>query len=109
MEPMTDAQVQAMLAEHQAVCRRVQAANVDLVERLQTLDGTAYYDPAEDWFLLSIGEPARGVVLEMADEWHWRVDPDSWQILGLEIPNVAAFERAHPPVAARIRALVRLA
>src|SRR3954454_14800765 len=58
MEPMTDAQVQALRAEHQAVYRQVKAANVNLVERLQTLDGTAYYDPAEDWFLLSIGEPA---------------------------------------------------
>jgi hypothetical protein len=109
MEPMTDARTQALRAAHRAVRRRVYATNGDLGERLQTLGGIAYYDPSDDWFLLSLGQPARGVVLEMAEEWSWRVDPETWQIVGLEIPSVAGFERASTPAAGWLRRLVQFA
>jgi hypothetical protein len=108
MEPMTDAQIEALVAEQQTVCQQVAAKSGDLVDRLQALGSSVYYDPADDWFLLSIGEPGGGVVLEMADEWNWRIDPETRQILGLEIPNIAALERSDPGLAARIRRLSRI-
>jgi hypothetical protein len=109
MEPMTDAQAESLLAEHLRVRSQVQAQYDGLTERLQTLGGTVYYDPEDAWFLLSIGGPSNSVALEMADEWSWRVDPQTWQILGLEIPDVEAFERAYPPIADSIQYLVQFA
>ena len=108
MDASTDV-MKTIAAEYDAARRRVVAENGDLSERILAAGAVLYYDPEDDWFLLSIGEPGEAVTLEIDDVLSLRLDPATWKVVGVEIPDVSAFTAQRPDVAKDILTLVRLA
>jgi hypothetical protein len=84
-------------------------ANQDLVERVPLLGATIYYDPGDDWFILSIGEPSEAATIEVNDVLNLRYDPATWKIRALEIPRLRAFVADYPEAGKFVQALAELA
>src|SRR5438874_107101 len=93
--------------QYDAAAAHLGAANHDFVDRVQILGATAYYDPEDDWFILSIGEPAEAVTIEVNDVLNLRYDPSSWKIRAIEIPSVRAFVAVYPEAGKLVEALAQ--
>jgi hypothetical protein len=83
-------------AEYDAALERLIAANHDLGQRFEALGASVYYDPEDDWFIISIGEPAESMTLDIDAVLSVRLAPDSWKILGFEMPSLTTFVATHP-------------
>jgi hypothetical protein len=88
----------AFEAEYDAALERLVAANHDLGQRFEMLGASVYYDPEDDWFIIAIGEPAESVTLDVDEVMSVRLAPDSWKILGFEMPSLTSFMATHPVV-----------
>jgi hypothetical protein len=109
MEPAPQAIIDQLQQKHDAVRARVLTANSDLAERFTRIGGTVYYDPEDDWLILTIGQAVPAVTLELDDDLNLRYDSDTLAIVALETPSVAAYVAAHPEMTKTIRALQSLA
>ena len=98
-----------LAAEYDEALRRVRAENADLAERLIRLGASVYCDPEEDEFILMVGMPGPAATLEVDDVFNLRIDPETWKILGFDVPDVKACALVHPSFVASIRRLIQLA
>jgi len=95
--------------QYEAAAARLRAESRELAERAQLLGVAVYYDPEDDWFILSIGQPSTAATIEVNDVLNLRYDPATWQIRAIEIPSVHAFMDAYPAEGEYIQTLMQLA
>jgi hypothetical protein len=81
---------------YEQVWRQIEAANADFGERLRQYGVLVYYDPDDDTLIMRL-DVDRPTMTETRDDLLWvHVDPQSYQLLGVEITGVQAFLAAHP-------------
>ena len=84
--------------ENQKFANQVRRANTDLLARLRQLSVTSSYDPEEDLFVLTLGEAQEALTESVGNAWYVRLDPESYKVVGLEIPDVSQLIKSHPEV-----------
>src|SRR6266851_89044 len=104
-----DRLMQDLQVEYDQTMGRLIAANMDFPTRDPGAGGYVYYEPADDWFIVYFGPPTDAATIEINDVISARFDPETWKLLGFEVPSVAAFVKAYPSAAADLTALVELA
>jgi hypothetical protein len=102
MDAAHDAVSQFRRDEYPHVLAQVLETWRDVRERARRLGGSVLYDPEDDWFILTIGEPGPAAILEASDDLWLRVQPDGVLLVGFEIPNLRAFLATHPEIAAKL-------
>jgi hypothetical protein len=95
-------------ARYRALYTRIRAANPDLGERFARVGGTVYYDPEDDWLIVTIGPPAEAATFEVTDYYNWRYDPATLQIVATEVTNLAKHVQQYPQVAEATAGLVQI-
>jgi hypothetical protein len=73
------------MAEEIVMIRELLQANKDFEERLHNSEIKVSYDDEHDMLFVSIGRPREAVMVEVDKRLHFRVDPETEQIIGMTI------------------------
>ena len=98
----------SLRARYGALYQRIRAANPRLGERFEQLGGSVYYDPEDDWLIVTIGLPVDAATFELTDYYNWRYDPSTLQIVATEVTNLTAHLRQYPKMAETAARLVQI-
>jgi site-specific recombinase len=73
------------MGEQIQVIQELLQANKDLEERLRNSPIKVAYDDEHDMLFITIGSPREAVMVEVDKRLHFRVDPETDQIIGMTI------------------------
>ena len=100
---------QRLIHEHEESLWEVLRANDDLDVRLRTLSVGVFYDRDDDIFEVTLGDPQEAITESVRNQLSIRLDPDTLEIVGLEIPNLSARIRDDPMLRQLWGLLLRIA